>query len=79
MGIAEYGGLDAVGMADLVRRREGSPRELADEAIARIERVNPQLNAVVERLFDRGRDAAGSALPDGPFRGVPFATKNLLA
>ncbi len=79
MGIAEYGGLDAVGMADLVRRREVSPRELVDEAIARIERVNPQLNAVVERLFDRGRDNAGAALPDGPFRGVPFATKNLLA
>lgn len=79
MGIAEYGGLDAVGMSDLVRGRELSPRELADEAIARIEQVNPQLNAVVERLFDRGRDMAGSALPDGPFQGVPFATKNLLA
>ena len=79
MGIAEYGGLDAVGMSDLVRRRELSPRELADEAITRIEQVNPQLNAVVERLFDRGRDTAGSPLPDGPFRGVPFATKNLLA
>ena len=79
MGIAEYGAFDAVAMAELVRRREVSPRELVDEAIGRIERVNPIINALVERLFDRTRDAAGAALPDGPFRGVPFATKNLLA
>lgn len=79
MGIAEYPTLDAVGMAELVRRRELSARELVDEAINRIEQVNPRLNAVVERLFDRGRESAGSGLPDGPFRGVPFATKNLLA
>jgi amidase len=79
MGIAEYGRLDAVAMAELVRRREVSPRELVDEAIARIERVDPQLNAVVERLFDQARAAAGASLHDGPFRGVPFVTKNLLA
>jgi amidase len=79
MGIAEYGALDAVAMADLVRRREVNPRELLDEAIGRIERVDPQLNAVVERLFDRARESAGTRIPDGPFRGVPFATKNLLA
>jgi len=79
MGIAEYGILDAVAMAELVRRREVTPRELVDEAIARIERVNPQLNAVVERLFEQARTAAGASLPDGPLRGVPFVTKNLLA
>src|SRR5215472_7943721 len=79
MGIAEYGRLDAVGMADLVRRREVSTRELVDEAISRIERVNPQLNAVVQRLFERARDAAAASVPDAPFHGVPFATKNLLA
>src|SRR5262245_1589891 len=79
MGFAEYGRLDAVAMAELVRRREVSPRELLAEAIARIERVDPQLNAVVQRLFDSARDAAGGNIPEGPFRGVPFATKNLLA
>ena len=79
MGVAGYGRLDAVAMAELVRRREISSLELVDEAIARIERVNPQLNAVVERLFDQARAAADASLPDGPFRGVPFVTKNLLA
>src|SRR5262245_19788296 len=79
MGFAEYGRLDAVAMAGLVRRREVSPRELLAEPIARIGRVDPQLNAVVQRLFDSARDAAGGNIPEGPFRGVPFATKNLLA
>ena len=68
MGFAGYEALDAVAMAELVRRREVSPRELVDETIARIERVNPQLNAVVERLFDQARTAANASLPDGPFR-----------
>jgi len=79
MRLAGYGSLDAVAMADLVRRREVAPRELVDEAIARIERVNPRLNAVVERLFEQARAAAAAALPEGPFQGVPFVTKNLLA
>ena len=79
MGLAGYGALDAVAMAELVRRREVTPREVVDEAIARIERVNPQLNAVVQQLFDQARAAAGASLPEGPLRGVPFVTKNLLA
>ena len=45
--------LDATGQAELVRRNEVSPAELVDEAIARIEKLNPQLNAVVHELFDR--------------------------
>ena len=79
MGLAEYGRLDALGMAELVRRGEVTARELIDEAIARIERVDPQLNAVVERIFDRARERAAGGLPEGTFSGVPFATKNVLA
>lgn len=50
-----------------------------DAAIERIERVNPALNAVVTPLFEEGRAAARAALPDGPFRGVPYLLKDLLA
>jgi len=70
---------DAIGLADLVRRGEVSPAELIDAAIARIEARNPALNAVVHPLYDRARAAAGGALPDGPFRGVPFLLKDLCA
>src|SRR5512145_2746946 len=70
--------LDATAQADLVRRREASPRELVDAAIARIERTNPRLNAVIIPLFEKARArAAAPDLPDGPFRGVPFLLKDL--
>src|SRR5271154_4873754 len=69
--------LDATGQAELVRTKEVSPSELVAGAIARIEKLNPELNAVIHELFDRARDEASGSLPDGPFRGVPFLLKDL--
>jgi amidase len=71
--------LDATAQADLVRKGEVSPLELVEGAIARIEKLNPELNAVIHPLFDRARDLAGGAsgLGDGPFRGVPLLLKDL--
>lgn len=72
--------LDATAQAELVRRREVSPLELVEAAIARIERLNPTLNAVISPLFEEARAAlAGPGLPEGPFTGVPFLLKDLLA
>ena len=72
----ELAALDAVAQAALVRRREVTPLELVDAAIARIER-HTALNAVIAPLFDEARDAARSpSLPDGPLRGVPFLLKD---
>jgi amidase len=70
--------LDATAQAELVRSGEVTPLELADAAIARIEALNGELNAVVLPRFDRAREEASAHdLPDGPFRGVPFLTKDL--
>jgi amidase len=69
--------LDATAQAELVRSGEASPVELVDAAIARIDKLNPQLNAVIHELFDRARTEAAGELPDGPFRGVPFLLKDL--
>ncbi len=71
--------LDATGQAELVRTKQVSPTELVEGAIARIEKLNPQLNAVIHELFDRARTEAAGDLPDGPFRGVPFLLKDLCA
>jgi amidase len=76
--VQEYEQYDAVALAQLVRDRQVSPRELVDAAIDRIERRNPGLNAVVHRMYDRARRTAEAPLPDGPFRGVPFLLKDLL-
>src|SRR5256885_9759871 len=71
--------LDATAQAELVRQRKASPRELVDAAIARIERVNPKLNAVIIQRFEKARaEAAAPDLPAGPFRGVPFLLKDLI-
>ena len=69
---------DATALAELVRSGEASPRELADAAIERIEALNPQLNAVITPLFEKGLAAADGELPDGPFRGVPMLVKDLV-
>lgn len=77
----DYEQHDATGLAKLVRSGEVSPAELVEAAIERIEARNPKLNAVVHMSFDRARAQAkdAAALPDGPFRGVPFLLKDLKA
>jgi len=76
-GVTETTWLDATAQADLVRRGEVSPKELVEAAIARIDGVNPQLDAVIRTRFDRARAEAGADLPDGPFRGVPLLLKDM--
>jgi amidase len=71
--------LDATAQAELVSSGEATPVELAEEAIARIEALNPELNAVIHPLFEKGLEAAKGELPAGPFRGVPFLLKDLIA
>ncbi len=70
--------LDATAQAALVRTRDIKPIELVDDAIRRIERLNPALNAVVTPLFESARALAADP-PAGPFRGVPFLVKDLQA
>jgi Asp-tRNA(Asn)/Glu-tRNA(Gln) amidotransferase A subunit family amidase len=58
--IKESSTMDATAQAELVRRRELTPLELVDAAIARIEQLNPTLNAVITPLFEEARAAAVS-------------------
>src|SRR5262249_47238801 len=71
--------LDAMAQAELVRKKEVKPIELVEAAIARIERLNPQLNAVVTKMYTEARELAQGELPSGPFTGVPFLLKDLQA
>src|SRR6266567_8105642 len=77
MAFKEYGGYDGIGLAELVRKRQVSARELLDEAIARTTKVDPQINAVVVKHFDYAKRQIDNGLPDGPFTGVPFLLKDL--
>jgi amidase len=69
--------LDATAQAELVRTGQATPAELVEQAIERIERVNPRLDAVIRDRFDAARAEARGELPDGPFRGVPLLLKDL--
>lgn len=74
----QFATLDATAQADLVRRGDATPVELVEAAIERIERLNPAVNAVVTTMFDQAREAARSR-PTGPFAGVPYLVKDLIA
>ena len=74
----ELAWLDATAQAELVQRREISADELLEAAIARIETLNPTLNAIVTPLYERARSEAHAPLPEGPFQGVPYALKDLV-
>lgn len=76
MRIPEYDSLDATAIAAHVRSGEMDPAEVLEAAIERVEARNPELNAVVHKMYDRARSRV-STLPDGPLRGVPFLVKDL--
>lgn len=73
---ADYERHDAVGLADLVGRREVHPTELIEAAILRIEERNPAINAVIRTRFEAARRRATDD-SGGPFAGVPFLIKDL--
>lgn len=77
-GFKEFERFDGLGLADLVRQKEVSPSELCEEAVRRIEQVNPKLNAVILPMYDIARKAVQEGLPEGRFTGVPFLLKDII-
>ncbi len=73
----DYPQQDALELAQRVARGEVSPADLLEAAIARADRYNPSLNAIIHRFDERARIIARHALPAGPFAGVPFLLKDL--
>jgi amidase/6-aminohexanoate-cyclic-dimer hydrolase len=70
----DYSGFDGLAQAALVASKQVTPAELLESAIARAEALNPQLNFIAQKLYDRARNAPQIA---GPFAGVPFLVKDL--
>ncbi len=67
----DYDGLDALAMAELVRRGDVAPDYFVNEARARVAALNPVLNAVVHHFPNAASDAT-----DAPFAGVPLLLKD---
>ncbi|MCB0559859.1 MAG: amidase [Lewinellaceae bacterium] len=77
MTFTEYRQYDALGLAELIRKKEITAAELVQIAITRAESVNPTINAIVHPLYDMAQKMAREADPDSPFAGVPFLVKDL--
>ena len=77
MSFSEYGRTDGLGLAELVTNKSVTPGELLEEAIERTERLNPVLNAIVYKDFERAWQATKGPTPAGPFAGVPFLLKDI--
>lgn len=76
--------LSATALAQRLRRRELSAREVMSAHLAQIERVNPRVNAIVTLLPERAMDGARAAdeamargATVGPLHGLPIAHKDL--
>ena len=77
--------LSATELASRIKRKQVSAREVMEAHLARIERVNPRINAIVTLVAERamaGAKAADEAqargAPLGPLHGLPVAHKDLV-
>jgi amidase/6-aminohexanoate-cyclic-dimer hydrolase len=73
----EYAAHDALGLGELIAKKQVTPQEVLEAAIERIEAVNPRINAVVQKAYDEARAVIRAGLPAGPLAGVPYLLKDL--
>ena len=78
LSLSDYAAQDGLGLAGLVADKEVTPQELVDTAVQAIEKVNPQLNAILQVLSGQAKAEIQAGLPQGPFTGVPFLIKELV-
>ena len=72
----EYKEYDALGLSELLKKKEVSAKELLEEAIFLTETLDPLINAVPQKHFELAMAQAETDLK-GPFFGVPFLLKDL--
>ncbi|MFA1818877.1 amidase [Virgibacillus oceani] len=74
----EWSELDAMGLAELVRKGEVTPREVANQVAKGTEALNPDISAVIEIFDDVVKNPLKDGMnPGGVFAGVPFFMKDL--
>ena len=73
--LSDLSSYDAVALAELVRTRQVTPSEVVEDTIRKIEAINPTLNAVIRKTYERAKQRAAAAA-DGALFGVPFLVKD---
>ena len=77
MNFSEYINYDALGLVNLIRKKEITPSEIIDISLRAIEQINPKINAIIGNLEKETEDALKRNNPNKPFSGVPFLIKDL--
>lgn len=72
-----YADYDAMGLAHLVQTRQVTAQELLDAAMTRASKAQDRLNCFSALFPENAQAQIDQGLADGPFTGVPFATKDL--
>lgn len=73
-----YSSFDGIELANLVKKKEVSPKELVDAAFERLDEVNPDLNAVVRTRKERVMEEIEQLnLNEQAFAGVPIVLKDI--
>jgi amidase len=78
-GFSQYRNYDGLGIAQLIRGREVTAREVLEAAIGAAETVNPHVNALSQKLYDLGLATISQVDSSAPFAGVPFLLKDVSA
>ena len=74
--------LDACGLAESIHEKRFSPVEVLNACLARVDALNPKLNAIVTMIdgaVERARQAEAATMRGeswGPLHGVPFTVKD---
>ncbi|WP_338452334.1 amidase family protein [Niallia oryzisoli] len=77
MAVFPYKEYDGIGLAELIRNREVTAEEVIDAAIAEIEKKNHDVNAVINKMYDKAKGKAEQFDLSGEFSGVPILLKNI--
>ncbi len=79
MNINEYPTWDAITIAQLIKEKKISPKEILKEAISRAENINPYINAIICPLYEYAQKNLKNLDLKAPLAGVPFLLKDLLS
>ncbi len=73
----EYEKYDGIGLSELIKKKEVTPDEVLEAAISKIEKLNPQLNAVITKMYDEAKEIVKKGVKTGVFAGVPMLLKDI--
>ncbi len=77
MKVSEYANYDGLGLAELIRQKEVTVKEVGEAHLTAVSQINPHINAIIESYAERVESLTQDSPVEGQFGGVPFLLKDL--